>query len=113
MFRINKCSIRTALIRLAAPIAVAAVTAFICQSLYMTGGECDYWLLVLLIGIPFGIQKMAIWFVPFGYGIAGTLAMFAFDVLIGGLIGFFVFVYRIVSGVLALTAAVIGLLIRK
>ena len=56
---------------------------------------------------------MAIWFVPFGYGIARTVAMFAFDILIGGLIGFFVFVYRIVSSVLALTAAVIGPLIRK
>lgn len=113
MFRINKCSIRIALIQLTAPIAVAAVTAFICQPIYMAGGECDYWLLALLIGIPFGIQKMTVWFIPFGYGIAGTVAVFAFDVLIGGLNGFFVFVYRIVSGVLALTAAVIGLLIRK
>lgn len=113
MFRINKCSIRTALIQLAASIAIAAVTAFICQPLYMAGGECDYWLLALLIGIPFGIQKMAIWFTPFGYGIAGTVAMFALDILIGGLIGFFVFIYRIVSGVLILTAAVIRLLIHK
>lgn len=113
MFRINKCSFRTALIQLAVPMAVAAVTAFICQPIYMAGRECDYWLLALLIGIPFGIQKMTIWFVPLGYGIAGTVAMFAFDVLIGGLIGFFVFVYQIASGVLALTATVIGLLIRK
>ena len=113
MFRINKCSIRTALIRLAAPIVVAAVTAFICQPIYMAGGKCDCWLLALLIGIPFGIHKMTIWFIPFGYGIAGTVAMFAFDILIGGLIGFFVFLYRIISGVLALTAAIIGLLIRK
>lgn len=75
MFRINKRSIRTALIRLTALIAVAAVTAFICQPIYMAGGECDFWLLALLIGIPFGIQKITLWFVPFGYGIAGTLAI--------------------------------------
>jgi len=79
----------------------------------MAGGKCDYCILALLIGIPFGIQKMTLWFVPFGYGIAGTVAMFAFDILIGGLIGFFVFAYRIISGILLLTTAVIRLLIRK
>ena len=56
---------------------------------------------------------MTLGFIPFGYGIAGTVAMFAFDVLIGGLIGFFVFAYRIISGILLLTTAVTRLLIRK
>lgn len=113
MLHSTTCSVRQALPKLIAPVAIAAVTAFLCHPLYMAGGKCDYCLLALLIGIPFGIQKMTIWFVPFGYGIAGTVAMFVFDILIGGLIGIFVFAYRIISGILLLTTAVIRLLIRK
>ena len=113
MHKSNQCSVKQALIKLVAPVAIAAVTAFLCQPLYMAGGKCDYCLLALLIGIPFGIQKMTLWFVPFGYGIAGTVAIFVFDLLIGGLIGIFVFVYRIISGTLLLITAVIRLLIRK
>lgn len=113
MLRSNLCPVKQALSKLIVPVAIATVTAFLCQPLYMAGGKCDYCLLALLIGIPFGIQKMTLWFVPFGYGIAGTVAMFAFDILIGGLIGFFVFAYRIISGILLLTTAVIRLLIRK
>ena len=113
MLQSTTCSVRQALPKLIAPVAIAAVTAFLCQPLYMAGGKCDYCLLALLIGIPFGIQKMTLWFVPFGYGIAGTVTMFAFDILIGGLIGIFVFAYRIISGILLLTTAVIRLLTRK
>lgn len=113
MHKSNQCSVKQALIKLVAPVAIAAVTAFLCQPLYTAGGKCDYCILALLIGIPFGIQKMTLWFVPFGYGIAGTVAMFAFDILIGGLIGIFVFAYRIISGILLLTTTVIRLLIRK
>lgn len=78
---------------------------------YLADGKCDYGLLTLLIGIPFGIQKMVAWFVPRGYGIGGTVAMFAFDILVGGLIGFFVFLYRIIRGGIELIAAVIGMFI--
>ena len=99
MLKLNLCHCKQALTQLIAPLAIAAATAFLCQPLYMAGGKCDYWLLALLIGIPFGIQKMTLWFV--------------FDLLIGGLIGIFVFAYRIISGTLLLITAVIRLLIRK
>lgn len=113
MFKLNLCHFKQALTQLIAPLAIATATAFLCQPLYIAGEKCDYWLLALLIGIPFGIQKMTLWFIPFGYGIAGTIAIFVFDLLIGGLIGIFVFAYRIISGTLLLITAVIRLLIRK
>ena len=47
--------------RLAVPIIIALLTAFFCQPLYLaTDGSCDYVLMWILIGIPFGIQKMFI-----------------------------------------------------
>ena len=40
---------------------IAKATAFFCQPLYLaTDGSCDYVLMWILIGIPFGIQKMFI-----------------------------------------------------
>lgn len=99
--------------RLVFPLAVASLTAFFCQPLYMAGGKCDYLLMGLLVGIPFGIQKMMIWFVPSGFGIAGSVAMAAFNILIGGLIGIFVFAYRIISGILFLTISVFKRLIHR
>lgn len=102
-----------ALKRLGVPIAIASLTAFFCQPIYMAGGKCDYLLMGLLVGIPFGIQKMMLWIVPHGYGIAGTTAMLAFNILIGGLIGIFVFAYRIVTGILSLTTMVFTRLIHK
>lgn len=92
--------------RIVSSLAVAGLTAFICQPLYMVCGQCDYILLALLVGIPFGIQRMFLWFIPCGYGIAGTVGMFALNILIGGMIGFFVFVYRLTSGAVMALASV-------
>ena len=49
------------------PVAVALFMAFICQPLYLADGTCDYTLLWLLIGIPFGIRKMVLWILPGGH----------------------------------------------
>lgn len=109
MRQTNRCSLWRALQHILVPAIVAASIAFFCQPIYQADGTCDYRLLALLIGIPFGIQKMVVWFVPRGYGIGGTVAMLAFDILIGGLIGFFVFLYRMICGGIELVAAVIGM----
>ena len=51
MHKSNQCSVKQALIKLIVPITIAAVTAFLCQPLYMAGGKCDYCISALLIGI--------------------------------------------------------------
>ena len=50
-------------------------------------GKCNYLLLLLLMGIPFGIGKMCVWMVPRGFDLGGTLAVWTMNFLIGGLIG--------------------------
>ena len=47
----------------------------------------NYLLLLLLMGIPFGIGKMCVWMVPRGFDLGGTLAVWTMNFLIGGLIG--------------------------
>lgn len=88
---------KTAFKGLLKPLAIASVMAWFCRPLYMSGNQCDYLLMLLLIGIPFGIGKMMIWFFPHRLGIGGTVAVFAFDVMIGGVIGIFVFAFQVIA----------------
>lgn len=102
--------------RLLLPLGIAALVAFFCQPLYMSGGVCDYRLLLLLVGIPFGISKMMVWIVPTGHGLAAMVGILAFNVLVGGVIGIFVLAFRLVSGIVYLLWAAVrclGRCIRK
>ncbi len=57
MRQTNRCSLWRALQHILIPAIVAAAIAFFCQPVYLADGKCDFGLLALLIGIPFGIQK--------------------------------------------------------
>lgn len=85
--------------RLVAPAATIAAVLFFCQPLYhRAGGNVDYIVMFLLVGIPFGIQKMFVWFIPKGHDIGGTIGMIVFNVLVGGIIGIFVLAWKILTG---------------
>ena len=58
-------------------------------------GTCDYLKLWILVGIPFGIRKMQIWIVPRNRDVGSTIAMLAFQMLIGGMIGGVVLVWKL------------------
>lgn len=58
-------------------------------------GTCDYLKLWILVGIPFGIRKMQIWIVPRNRDVGSTIAMLVFQMLIGGMIGGVVLVWKL------------------
>lgn len=58
-------------------------------------GTCDYLKLWILVGIPFGIRKMQIWIVPRNRDVGSTIAMLVFQMLIGGMIGGGVLVWKL------------------
>lgn len=97
-----------ALKKLMVPLFIAALIAFLCQPICVADGKWDLPMLALLVGIPFGIQKMMVWFVPRGLGIGGTVAMWVFNILVGGFIGIFVFGFRIVCGAAELIRELLG-----
>lgn len=92
--------------RLGVPILIALAMAFFCQPIYMAGEECDYLLMMLLIGIPFGIHKIIIWFPLNRCSIASTAGILALGILLSGFIGIFVFAFRMISGIAYISAAV-------
>lgn len=72
-----------------------AVVMFIVYLFCVENGVCDYRKLWIVSGIPFGIQKMYFWMIPKGFDIGGTVGMFAFNLLIGGMIGSVVLTWRL------------------
>lgn len=75
--------IRKTVIPLVAVGLLVAAFYPVCNS----NGRCDYFLLWILVGWPFGVGKMFIWRAPKNFGLAGSLGMLALNVIMGGLIG--------------------------
>ena len=55
------------------PFFILALLYFICKPLFVQDDKINYLLVWIILGIPFGLQKMFVWFVPHGYGIGGTV----------------------------------------
>lgn len=82
------------------PLIIAICLAAFFKPIYMTDGVCDYFLMWLLVGCPFGIRRMSLWLVPCGFGIAGTVGAFALNFILGGLIGGLVLIIGLLLGVI-------------
>ena len=69
--------------------------ACIFKSACIRNGELDLLWLWILCGLPFGIHRMCVWIVPGGGSLGGGAALFVLNFIIGGLIGGFVLVWRL------------------
>ena len=81
------------------PLLLAFCLAAFFKPVYMVDGECDYFMLWLCVGLPFGLRRMCLWIVPVGYGISGTVGIFALNLIIGGLIGGLTLIIGLLLGV--------------
>ncbi len=81
------------------PVAGAALLVCIFKSACMKDGAVDYLWLWILCGLPFGLHRMCLWFVPGGNSMGGGVAMFALNFIIGGIIGGFVLAWQLIVAV--------------
>ena len=81
------------------PLAIALCLVAFFKPIYMTDGICDFFLMWLLIGCPFGIRRMSLWLVPRGFGIAGTIGVLAVNIIVGGLIGGLALIIGLMLGI--------------
>jgi hypothetical protein len=65
---------------------------------FTQNGAKDYFLIWLACGVPFGIGKMFT-LIPIGFGIAGTVGVVALNVVLGGIIGGVILVWRLAVAV--------------
>ncbi len=83
----SKC---TSVIReLVMPVGLALLLGFMFKPIYFKDGNADYFLMWILIGFPFGFRRMWLWLIPRNYGLAGTVGVFALNIIAGGIIGGF------------------------
>lgn len=88
------------------PVGTVLFLAFLFRPLCMVQGELDWRLLMLLVGIPFGIRKMFLWVVPSGMGIGGTVGVAAFNLMAGRVIGSVIMVWRLLVAVFTMIKGV-------
>ena len=81
------------------PLLIALCLAAFFKPVYMTDGVSDYFLMWLCVGFPFGIRKMSLWLIPSGFGISGTVGVFALNIILGGLIGGLALIIGLLLGV--------------
>lgn len=80
------------------PVAGAALLVCIFKSACVRDGTVDYLWLWILCGLPFGLHRMWLWIVPDG-SMGSGIALFALNFIVGGIIGGFVLVWRLIVAV--------------
>ncbi|MDD3186691.1 MAG: MFS transporter [Clostridia bacterium] len=81
------------------PLLVVGFLLYVFKTVYVVDGKLDYFRLWMLFGIPFGLTRLCIWFLPRGYDIGGTVGMLAMSVVLAGLVGGFIAVFTILQAV--------------
>lgn len=82
------------------PVAGAVLLVCIFKSACIKDGTVDYLWLWILCGLPFGLHRMWLWFVPGGGSMGSGVALFALNFIIGGIIGGFILAWRLIVAVL-------------
>ena len=87
------------------PVVLALFLAALFRPLCMGNGKCNYLNLWWLMGVPFGIHRMFFWIIPKGYDIGGTVGILFINAFVGGVIGGFVLVWRLLVAAVYLVKA--------
>ena len=81
------------------PVVSVALLVCIFKSACMKDGAVDYLWLWILCGLPFGLQRMWLRFVPGSSSVGGGIALFALNFIIGGIIGGFILAWQLIVAV--------------
>ncbi len=76
------------------PVIVALLMFSIFSRIFIENGTPNYFLIWLACGVPFGIGKMFT-LIPIGFGISGTVGVVALNIVLGGLIGGVILIWKL------------------
>ena len=80
------------------PVVAALLLYSIFSRIFVENGTIDFFLVWIACGVPFGIGKMFT-LIPVGFGISGTVGVVALNIVLGGLIGGVILIYRLAVAV--------------
>lgn len=69
------------------------------RPVFTSDGVTDCFKVWIACGVPFGIWRLRVWLIPRGFDIGGTVGVWAFNIIIGGLIGGVIVVWRLIVAV--------------
>ena len=91
-------AIRELTVKSILPVAATGLLVCIFRSACTKDGTLYYVWLWILCGLPFGLHRMCLWLIPSG-SLGGSVAATAFGFIMGGVIGGFVLVWRLLVAV--------------
>ncbi len=80
------------------PVAAALLLYSIFSRIFVENGTIDFFLVWIACGVPFGIGKMFT-LIPIGFGISGTVGVVALNIVLGGLIGGVILIWKLAVAV--------------
>ena len=88
------------------PVVVALLLFSIFSWVFIENGTPNYFLIWLACGVPFGIGKMFT-LIPIGFGISGTVGVVALNLVLGGLIGGVILIWKLAVAIWYLPLSVV------
>lgn len=95
MICMEEDGMKKVLFEIVVPAVVLVLWMITCYPVCCKAEGFDYFLYWILVGCPYGIRKMCLYLIPKNFGIAGSMGVFAFNCIIGGLIGGIIVIMRI------------------
>lgn len=68
-------------------LGIIVVWGITCYYICKSEDGFQYFIYWIIMGFPFGFQKLRMLLIPKGFGIAGEIGVFALDAIVAGLIG--------------------------
>ena len=88
------------------PVVVALFLFSMFSRIFVENGAPDYFPIWLACGVPFGIVKMFT-LIPIGFGISGTVGVVALNLVLGGLIGGVILIWKLAVAIWYLPLSVV------
>ena len=92
------------------PIVVTLVLFGISREMCTVDGVTDYFYVWIICGLPFGIGKLRTWFYMRGGSVGTAAAIFILNFVLGGLIGGFVLIWKLIIAVYYILVSIIRLI---
>ena len=90
------------------PALAISIWLLTCYPVCKKAEGFDLFLFWILLGFPFGIQKMCMILIPKNFGIAGSMGVLALNAVVGGLIGGVVLIIKVLGMAVELVKIIAG-----
>ena len=97
MICLEEVGMKRVLFNIVIPLSVMVLWMITCYPVCNKAEGFDYFLYWVMVGCPYGIRKMCMFLIPRNFGIAGSMGVLALNCIVGGLIGGFVLIIRVIK----------------